>query len=177
MTNPGCSSSMTRSIINMSVSASTYKSSVGKPRRSARSFVCLSDSSPEIYSTFLPLWAKWALTCSKIVDFPIPGSPPTKTSDPGTIPPPSTRSNSRLFVCTRVSSCETTFAKRSGFNCRDELCTNAAPRLAFFSSTNSSTSVFHSLQPGQRPIHLADSYPHDWQTYFVLILAISSLPV
>ena len=25
---------------------------------------------------------------------PIPGSPPSKTTDPGTIPPPSTRSNS-----------------------------------------------------------------------------------
>jgi len=28
------------------------------------------------------------------VPLPIPGSPPSKTTDPGTIPPPRTRSNS-----------------------------------------------------------------------------------
>ena len=37
-------------------------------------------------------------TCIKSVDLPIPGSPPTKTKDPFTIPPPKTLSNSSIFV-------------------------------------------------------------------------------
>ena len=46
------------------------------------------DSSPEIYRTRSPLFARSADTCKSNVDFPIPGSPPINISDPGTIPPP-----------------------------------------------------------------------------------------
>ena len=35
-----------------------------------------------------------AATCSRSVDLPMPGSPPTSTIEPGTRPPPSTKSNS-----------------------------------------------------------------------------------
>ena len=36
--------------------------------------------------------------CKIKVDFPIPGSPPINMTEPGTIPPPSKRSNSSIDV-------------------------------------------------------------------------------
>src|SRR5437899_2375756 len=38
------------------------------------------------------------------VDLPMPGSPPTRTTDPGTIPPPRTKSNSARPVCQRATA-------------------------------------------------------------------------
>mmetsp|Transcript_1914 Transcript_1914/g.7145 ORF Transcript_1914/g.7145 Transcript_1914/m.7145 type:complete len:251 (-) Transcript_1914:161-913(-) len=69
--------------------------------RSARPATCSTDSSPLAYKTPPPLSSPSAplsrapinpATCNNIVDFPTPGSPPTKISPPGTTPPPSTRS-------------------------------------------------------------------------------------
>ena len=48
--------------------------------------------------------AMFAAACSSSVDLPMPGSPPSSTSDPGTTPPPSTRSNSPMPVERRVLS-------------------------------------------------------------------------
>ncbi len=42
-----------------------------------------------------PAHCSAAAACSISVDFPIPGSPPIKVTEPGTRPPPSTRSSSR----------------------------------------------------------------------------------
>ena len=74
------------------VSAITDNSLPWIPRRSALSFNCICDSSPDAYSTLPCVSAIRPDTCSKIVDLPIPGSPPNKISAPGTIPPPKTRS-------------------------------------------------------------------------------------
>ena len=45
-------------------------------------------------------WVFIIATCIAIcrvrVDFPMPGSPPMSTMEPGTIPPPSTRANSSI---------------------------------------------------------------------------------
>ena len=46
--------------------------------------------------------------CNKSVDFPIPGSPPIKLTDPKTIPPPRTRLSSSLGVTILGSSCALT---------------------------------------------------------------------
>src|SRR5699024_11429408 len=73
------------------VSAKTKSSSDMISSRSARSFVCCMDSSPETYNVRNFFSAICEDVCSNRVDFPIPGSPPIKTSDPGTIPPPNTR--------------------------------------------------------------------------------------
>ena len=43
--------------------------------------------------------------CNSRVLFPIPGSPPTRTREPGTNPPPSTRSNSEYPLAIRSKSC------------------------------------------------------------------------
>ena len=57
------------------------------PSRSARSFTWAADSSPVTSATFLALLiARRAMSSS--VDFPIPGSPLTRTSEAGTSPPP-----------------------------------------------------------------------------------------
>ena len=48
------------------------------------------------------------------VDLPTPGSPPTSTSDAGTMPPPSTRSSSATPVRIRCASSAFTSARRSG---------------------------------------------------------------
>ena len=85
------------------VSAITFKWSVGRSKRCARNATCESDSSPVTYNAELFSDAIWVAVCSKMVDLPIPGSPPINTTEPVTSPPPSTRSNSLIPVCRRVS--------------------------------------------------------------------------
>jgi hypothetical protein len=54
--------------------------------------------------------ATCAAACSSSVDLPMPGSPPRSTSDPRTIPPPSTRSSSPLPLEMRVAAVVSTSA-------------------------------------------------------------------
>ena len=74
------------------VSVKIYKLAGLVLNRSARNFICCSDSSPVTYKTLGP--CNDSATCSNNVDLPIPGSPPMSTKLPGTIPPPNTRLNS-----------------------------------------------------------------------------------
>ena len=46
--------------------------------------------------------AMLAAACNSSVDLPMPGSPPSSTIEPGTMPPPSTRSSSPMPVDSRV---------------------------------------------------------------------------
>ena len=92
---------------------------------------------------------KAAVTCISKVDFPIPGSPPTKIADPGTNPPPVTRSNSLIFEILRGG--------RSVVPLRP---TNSTLRplpllkpLGADSLDCSSTNEFHSPHPSHRPVH------------------------
>src|SRR5699024_2122168 len=99
-----------------------------------------------------------AETCKSKVDFPIPGSPPIKTRDPGTTPPPRTRLNSSKPVRTRpVCSTSTSFMV-----CAFETSFDKETRLLVSASwgTFSSTNVFHLPQEGHFPKYFADSYPH-----------------
>src|SRR5256885_6669477 len=109
----------------------------------------------------MPACSSRAAHWSSRVDFPMPGSPPTSTTDPGTMPPPSTKSNSASPV-----------RQRSGRTvARLESWTGAtSPALAFQPSdlatdrpTASSTSVFHSPHASQRPAHFGWSAPHSVQ--------------
>ena len=63
--------------------------SLWTPRRSARILICSGLSSPDTYR--IGVSASRTAICKAKVDFPIPGSPPSSTSDPGTRPPPRTR--------------------------------------------------------------------------------------
>ena len=97
---------------------------------SALILTCSSDSSPVAYKTvplfFAISFALWSIR----VDFPIPGSPEIRMSEPKTIPPPSTLSSSfmpelilsYLSVPTSLSLIGlTAFVFKILFPCKDDL--------------------------------------------------------
>ena len=104
------------------------------------------------------------------VDLPMPGEPPSSTSEPGTIPPPSTRSNSPMPVCSRGTGRVST--ADSGTRPPRRPPRRRAPRRDRApdapSAHASSTSVFHSPQPGQRPLQRGVWCPQDEQTWTVV---------
>ena len=124
--------------------------------RVARILICAADSSPETESVLSPFAARaiW----SERVDFPIPGSPPSSTSDPGTMPPPSTRftsvlpRSSRRCSLSRMSA--TRWGRLSGSGPPTAAGTWLLPREMI-----SSVKVFHSPQPGHLPSHFGASNP------------------
>ena len=82
------------------------------------------------------------------VDFPTPGSPPSSVTEPGTTPPPSTRSSSATPVgIGSTPSIGTSPIGRAGS-------TTAPIATAAGGASTSSTIVFHSPQPSHRPAHL-----------------------
>src|SRR5687768_9913135 len=90
---------------------------------------------------------------------PIPGSPPSRTSEPRTMPPPRTRSNSPIPVGIRCSaSAGTSFRATAARGARE------TPPALGGATTRSSTSVFQLEQDGHRPIHLGAWKPQLWQT-------------
>ncbi len=95
--------------------------------------------------------------CSSSELLPTPGSPPTSTSDPGTSPPPSTRSSSPSPVGMRAArSVGTSDSGRTSALITACLRPGAA-------RTTSSTSVFHSPHSVHRPIHFGLWWPQDEQ--------------
>ena len=135
------------------------------PSRSARSRSCSGDSSPETYSVRTPAPARaapppaaagWTCRC--------PGSPPTSTREPGTMPPPSTKSNSARPVRQRAISAPRDVGQADG---RTGGCAPPArptdPPAPTVSPTGSSASVFHAPHASQRPAHLGCSAPHSVQ--------------
>ena len=108
-------------------------------------------------------------SCSKIVDLPMPGSPPISVTLPMTIPPPRTRSSSLMPVTMRLFS----FGGADAFQLlRHKAClpvtrgaAAALPEDALAgSATTSSVMVFHAPQDGQRPSQRGLVSPHWVQT-------------
>jgi hypothetical protein len=129
------------------------------------------DSSPVAYSTDARC-ATLAATCSSSVDLPMPGSPPSSVTLPGTKPPPSTRSSSPCPEPKRTgrpSVDRASGAVVAGRGARVDV----APERAAGASRRSS--VFHSPQPGHWPCHLGESAPQAEQTKTVLGRAIGFL--
>ena len=93
---------MTSRFVSVTSRRSAGKFFAPSPMRVARILICRSDSSPETYSTRLCAAISSAI-CSIKVDLPMPGSPPTSTMEPGTMPPPSTRANSPIGRSMRSS--------------------------------------------------------------------------
>ena len=79
-------------------SAAIETCSTSAPIRSARILIWFSDSSPDTMRAVPP---SAAATSSTNVDLPTPGSPATRVTEPATMPPPSTRSNSSMPVARR----------------------------------------------------------------------------
>src|SRR6185503_19464072 len=92
----------------------------------------------------------------------MPGSPPMSTSVPGTIPPPSTRSNSVTPDGMRTSSCDSISVNATAVTSRS--LKPFRPAVLRAGCAFSSTSEFHSPHSGHLPSHLPDVYPQAWQT-------------
>ena len=75
------------------------------PRRTLRSLTWAADSSPETSRVETPRASMPSRACSSRVLLPTPGSPPTRTTDPATRPPPSTRLSSPRPVSMRSPAC------------------------------------------------------------------------
>ena len=134
-------------------------------RRSARSFICAADSSPETYRMrceeplFFTENARLAAVCTRSVDFPIPGSPPIKIAERFSAPPPRTRSNSSMPVRIREVSFASTEESGTGFTFTE----TSEPRpagLTAFESTIHSSKEFHSPHSGHLPSQRGCEYPH-----------------
>ena len=122
------------------------------------------------------------IVCSKRVDLPIPGSPPMSVIEPGTIPPPNTRSSSKSVVLMRGSSSAVTSDSLTGsgaccpmpvraWRLRRSLLT-----LLLSGRMVISFIVFHAPHEGHRPTHLGESIPHSEHTYTVFCFIPITLP-
>ena len=150
----GRSASSVASTVSRSVSAITGMSSASARSRSARSRICAADSSADTYSVRRPAPCRLASTIVVSVDLPIPGEPPISTSEPGTMPPPSTLSSSPIPVRRRSCSAAATSRSATGFTVARPPVREPPeprPRVAAAVFRTSSTSVFHSPQPGHCP--------------------------
>src|SRR3954452_9330779 len=87
------------------------------------------------------------------------------TSEPGTSPPPSTRSSSPMPVARRRTATASTSRRARTAPVPAAL---AGPR-----ATRSSAMVFQAPQPGHRPCHLGSAWPHSEQRKEVRARAIS----
>src|SRR4051812_38376853 len=100
----------------------------------------------------------------------MPGSPPISTIDPGTTPPPSTKSSSCSPDDQRVISVPVTSRSRVALATLppsespfEPFSRRSEPELAAFGATGSSTSVFHSPHMSHLPCHFAYEVPHSEQ--------------
>src|SRR5439155_957510 len=113
----------------------------------------------------MPACSRRAAHCSSSVDFPIPGSPPTSTTDPGTMPPPKTKSNSARPVGQRSIASLPMADRRTG---GPPVVTVALrpprpPDRQSARPTTSSTNVFHAPHASHRPAHFGCSAPQSLQ--------------
>src|SRR5271163_3459782 len=156
------------------VSAMSRVVAASNPRRRPRSATCFRDSSPAAYSTG-PRVCRAAAACSISVDFPMPGSPPIRVTEPGTRPPPSTRSSSVEPVVSRGCSRTASAANEEETSVRDVLPDRAG--LRGLAAETSASKLFHSPQPAHCPCHLGEDAPQFWQINTSLDFAIGFLSV
>src|SRR4051812_37023208 len=96
----------------------------------------------------------------------MPGSPPIRTADPATSPPPSTRSSSLMPVEARAASSVLLSSMVSSiFLPLPEV------KPLGVASLTSSIMLFQLPQASQRPAHLGWDAPQDWQVKCELDLA------
>ena len=98
----------------------------------------------------------------------MPGSPPSRVTEPGTSPPESTRSNSSTPV--GIAAASETSTDASGMVIDDRSSASTARTRGV--SCDSSTRVFHSPQVGQRPAQRAVVDPQSMQRCRFAVLAM-----
>src|SRR4029077_12023276 len=111
------------------------------------------------------------VVCVRSVDLPIPGSPPTSSTEPRTKPPPVTRSNSanpeeRRGASWLLPVSDSSLNVRPLRRERTETGIDVAPVVS------SSDSVFHSPQDSHLPCQRLYAAPQFWQTKERVDLAI-----
>ena len=100
---------------------------------------------------------------------PMPGSPPTKVTEPGTTPPPNTRSSSSIPVGSGRPTC----GSISPINVGDD--DAGAITGASFGRATSSTKVFHWPQDEHCPAHFGCDAPQSVHTCSIFSLAIPAV--
>src|SRR6478609_7912496 len=122
--------------------------------------------------TGAPLDASAAAAWSSRVDLPMPGSPPTRTAEPGTRPPPSTRSNSAMPVGSRGASRVSvpSPSKAAALPLPPLMATSAGGPAG---AAVSSMMLFHSPQAAHLPDQRAVTAPQAWQTKALEALAMT----
>ena len=103
------------------------------------------------------------------MDLPMPGSPPSKVTEPATMPPPNTRSSSPMPVATALAGVTSTSAIGRGAAAGD-----APTWRAVAGSTRSSINVFHARQPGHRPTHVGLDVPQSSHRKIVFARAMAT---
>ena len=161
-TSEGAMVSIEEMMLGNDISGKSQRSGRNAPSRSARRRTCCALSSAVTYNVAPVVCAN---SCSNKVLFPMPGSPPNKVTEPGTRPPPSTRSNSPRPVETGSLSCELT----SAIGVAVPGGTNASPAAKVTSDSSgpstSSTSEFHAPQARHFPDHLGNDAAHSVQRW------------
>jgi hypothetical protein len=121
--------------------------------RSARKRTCAALSSPQTY-TISPCRVSCDAICRSSVDLPAPGGPPTSVKLPGTIPPPSTASNSRKPEVSRTSCSPSTSRSAIGPSTAVRRLWARAPRAG--AAVNGRCSkLFHASHCGPRRFETA----------------------
>ena len=161
-------------ILSRFVSQSRRRSLPETLSLSLRNLTCTALSSPLTYKALTPALAMVASVCSTSVDFPIPGSPPIKTREPGAKPPPSVLSNSglaELNLFAAVVSMSASFRGTPESPSVSRLLWPSPRRVALL-STGRSTRLDHAPQCGHLPAHLEVTSPHSLQKNSVSFLAM-----
>src|SRR5258708_2159522 len=96
-----------------------------------------------------------------MVDLPMPGSPPIRSAEPGTRPPPVTRSNSAMPVMRRGggASSDLRSSRANLWPLR-----RLPARAPMGGAAPSSVMVFQPPQASHLPDHLGAMLPQVWQT-------------
>src|SRR5882672_1680877 len=118
-----------------------------------------------------PWLSSRAAHCMSSVDLPMPGSPPTSVTEPGTMPPPRTKSNSANPVRYRATELVGRLESWTG---TAAVSFQPSDRPTFF-PIGSSTNEFHSPHASHFPPHFGWSAPHSVQRNTDLPLDTSSL--
>src|SRR6266481_10067824 len=103
------------------------------------------------------------VACVSKVDLPMPGSPPTKSTEPRTKPPPVTRSSSVIPDDSRGASWLLP-VRLSSLNTRPLRLERTETGIAVAPVVSSSASVFHSPQASHLPCQRLYAAPQFWQT-------------
>src|SRR5471032_2770356 len=112
--------------------------------------------------------------CSKMVDLPIPWSPPISTTEPSTSPPPNMRSSSVELVENRGISSTLTSARVLICACWPVQPARPLGAAAAPLSSTVSTRVFQAPHSPHWPAHLGKVAPHSVQPYMRLAFAMTT---